>query len=106
MRWYLSGSQKAAKNLQLRNRSGIVAVMALKVGVICRSCGRGIEVGDPYVAGTGVAGLTPALYGRAENPAPPADLVGQCWQKILRCVNPDCGELHVYTAEDLRLFDE
>jgi len=73
-------------------------VVAQKPGVLCRSCGRAIEIDDDYIPGIRGAEMAASLYGHIhKHPRP--------WQKTLTCGNPDCGKTHTYTTGDLRLYD-
>jgi hypothetical protein len=85
-------------------------VVAPKVGVICKGCGRGIEIDDEYVPG--IRGVQFALKSQ---PSPPGTsltdhlvraLRSGAWEKTLTCGNPDCAKTYEYRSEDLRLFDE
>jgi hypothetical protein len=86
-------------------------VVAQKLGVLCRSCGRGIEIDDEYIPGARVAEIAASLYGpfckriksvERETVGP----VDRPWQKTLTCGNPDCGKTDTYRTDDLRLYDE
>jgi hypothetical protein len=87
-------------------------VVAQKLGVLCRSCGRGIEIGDEYIPGVRVAEIAASLYGHFCKRFPDSverEIVGPVdrpWQKTLTCGNPDCGKTNTYRTDDLRLYDD
>ena len=81
-------------------------IVAQKPGVLCKSCGKGIEIDDEYIPGIRGAELAASLY-RASRPVERkiVDSVIRPWQKTLTCANPDCGKTHTYRTDDLRLYD-
>ena len=86
-------------------------VVAQKLGVLCRSCGRGIEIDDEYIPGVRVAEIEASLYGPfcKRFKSVEREIVGPVdrpWQKTLTCENPDCGKIHTYRTDDLRLYDD
>jgi hypothetical protein len=76
--------------------------MAQKLGVFCRSCGKGIEIDDDYLPGIRGAELAARLYKHLYKPVSAI----RPWQKTLTCENPDCREAHTYGADELRLYDD
>lgn len=82
--------------------------MAVKVGVRCASCGRGIEAAESYVAGVRAADLSKGLYqhasARARLKVPHA--AARPWRKTLTCQNPRCRETHTYESGDLQLYED
>jgi hypothetical protein len=82
-------------------------VVAPKLGVRCKTCGKGIEIDDDYLPGIHGAELAARLYKHFDKPDE-GRIVGTVspWPKTLRCENPDCRETHTYGAGDLRLYDE
>jgi hypothetical protein len=82
-------------------------VVAPKLGVRCKTCGKGIEIDDDYLPGIHGADLAARLYKHFDKPDE-GSIVGTVspWPKTLRCENPDCRETHTYGAGDLRLYDE
>ncbi len=78
-----------------------IVVMARKVGVICKGCARGIEIDDEYVPGIRGAEVAARLYSPFALKSP-----ALAWEETLTCGNPDCGETHEYSSEDLRLYNE
>ncbi len=86
-------------------------VVAQKPGVLCKSCGKGIEIDDEYIPGIRGAELAASLYGHFyKHFSKPVegkivDSAIRPWQKALTCGNPDCGETHTYRTDDLRLSD-
>lgn len=83
-------------------------VMAQKVGVLCKSCGKGIEIDDEYVPGIRDAEMAASLYRPLFKAAEgkTADSAIRPWQKTLTCENPDCRKTHTYRTDDLRLYDD
>jgi len=84
--------------------------MAQKPGVLCKSCGKGIEIDDEYIPGIRGAELAASLYTpfyehSSQQEGRISDFVIRPWQKTLTCVNPDCGKTHTYRTDDLRLYD-
>jgi|CZKX01.1.fsa_nt_gi hypothetical protein len=77
-------------------------MVAHKVGVICRSCGEGIEIEDEYIRGVRAADMAAALY-KPIGKTPP-DFVTMAWQEALTCAHPDCGTTHEYGGDDLVLY--
>jgi len=79
--------------------------------VLCKSCGKGIEIDDEYIPGIRGAEMAASLYkpfyklfskpieGKI------VDSVIRPWQKTLTCENRDCGKTHTYRTDDLRLYD-
>ncbi len=82
--------------------------MAMKVGVRCASCGRGIEAGESYVAGVRAVELSKGLCQhasvRAQMKVPPSG--AGPWRKTLTCQNPRCRETHTCESGDLRLYED
>jgi len=86
--------------------------MARKIGVLCASCGKAIEIDDDYVPGLPpgfpAGELAASIYRRllksvqAKIPYVPS----RPWRKILTCENPDCLRTHTYGTSDLRLYDD
>jgi hypothetical protein len=81
-------------------------VVALKPGVLCKSCGKGIEIDDEYIPGIRGAEMAASLY-TVSRPVKGkiVDSVIMPWQKTLTCANPDCRKTHTYGVDDLRLYD-
>jgi predicted RNA-binding Zn-ribbon protein involved in translation (DUF1610 family) len=81
-------------------------VVAQKPGVLCKSCGKGIEIDDEYIPGIRGAELAASLY-TVSKPVEVkiVDSVIRPWQKTLTCTNPNCGKTHTYRTDDLRLYD-
>jgi hypothetical protein len=79
------------------------AAVAYKVGVICRSCGRRIEIEDEYIPGISAMEMAAAFYKPVAEKF--ADFASVAWQQILTCGNPDCGKTHEYSGHDLLLYD-
>ena len=77
-------------------------VMPCRVGVVCKGCGRMVEVEDEYVRGVSGVETAAAFY------RPVIDSLVQsgrsAWRKTLTCDNPGCGRSHEYTGGDLRLY--
>jgi hypothetical protein len=81
-------------------------LVAPKLGVLCKTCGKGIEIDDEYLPGIQGAELAARLYKHFDKPDEgKVETVGP-WQKTLSCENPDCRETHTYGADDLRVYDE
>jgi hypothetical protein len=83
------------------------AVVAQKPGVLCKSCGEGIEVDDDYLPGIRGAEMAASFYQHFSMPVK-GNLVDSAirpWQKTLTCDNPDCRKTHTYGIDDLRLYD-
>ena len=81
--------------------------VAQKPGVLCRSCGRGIEIDDEYIPGIRVAEMAASLYGQPKSVEREiVSSLNRPWQRTLTCGNPGCGKTHTYRAEDLRLYDD
>jgi hypothetical protein len=82
--------------------------MAQKLGVLCKRCGKGIEIDDDYVPGIGGARLAASLYKHLAKPVEGERLKSAIrpWQRTLTCENPNCRETHTYRTDDLRLYDE
>jgi hypothetical protein len=78
-------------------------VVALKPGVLCKSCGEGIEIDDDYLPGIRGAEMAASLYKHFSTPINSAI---RPWQKTLTCGNPDCRKTHTYGTDDLRLYDD
>jgi hypothetical protein len=78
--------------------------VARKAGVICKSCGEGIEVEDEYIPGIRGAEVAASLYrsigGRN------VDFVNRAWHTTLICRNPDCRQTHEYAGSDLLLYND
>jgi hypothetical protein len=83
-------------------------MVALKAGVLCTSCGQGIEVDDDYLPGIRGAQMAASLYKHFSKPAEGkiVDSAIRLWQKTLTCENPDCQETHTYGTDDLRLYHD
>jgi predicted RNA-binding Zn-ribbon protein involved in translation (DUF1610 family) len=81
-------------------------VVAQKPGVLCKSCGKGIEIDDEYVPGIRGAVLAASLY-QVARPVEGSILSSAIrpWQKTLSCANPDCGKTHTCRTDDLCLYD-
>jgi hypothetical protein len=79
-------------------------VVGLRVGVICKDCGRKIEVEDLYLRGVRAAEMAAALYKPTVGNSP--DLVNAAWQGTLTCGNPDCEKTHQYSGGDLLLYED
>jgi hypothetical protein len=79
-------------------------VVAQKAGVLCKSCGKGIEVDDEYIPGIRGAELAAILYSKPVE-GKIVDSAIRPWQKTLTCGNPDCGKTHTYRTDDLCLYD-
>jgi hypothetical protein len=77
-------------------------VVARKVGVLCKSCGKGIEIDDDYLPGIRGAEIAASLYKLSAKPVSSI----RPWQKTLTCENPNCRETHAYGTGDLRLYDD
>jgi len=82
--------------------------VAIKPGVLCKVCGKGIEIDDDYLPGIRGAEMAASLYARFPESAQGrvVDSAIRPWQKTLTCENPDCGRTFTYTAEDLRMYEE
>jgi hypothetical protein len=78
-------------------------VVSYRVGVICRTCQRSIEVDDEYIQGIRATEMAAALYKSNGRTFP--DLTNAAWQKTLTCENPDCRKTHEYRGGDLLLYD-
>jgi hypothetical protein len=78
-------------------------VVAYKVGVICRSCGRRIEIEDEYIPGIRAREMAAAFYKPVAEKF--ADYANTAWQQILTCGNPDCGKTDEYSGDDLLIYD-
>ena len=59
--------------------------MARGLGVLCKSCKNGIDLGDEYVAAGGKK----------------VDFPNMAWRQTLACPNPACGHKHEYKGDDL-----
>jgi hypothetical protein len=83
-------------------------VVAQKPGVLCKSCGKGIEIDDDYLPGIRGAEMAASFYKRIPKPVGGqiVDSAIRPWQKILTCHNPDCRETHTYGTDDLCLYDD
>ena len=81
-------------------------VVAQKPGVLCKSCGKGIEIDDEYIPGIRGAELAASLY-KVSKPVEgkTVDSAIRPWQRTLTCANLDCGKTHTYKTDDLRLCD-
>jgi len=82
-------------------------VVALKVGVFCKTCGKGIEIDDEYVPGIQGASIYRHFYKYFPKSAKQAvvDSADRPWQKTLTCGTPGCGKTETYEADDVRLYD-
>ena len=78
--------------------------VARKAGVICKSCGDGIEVEDEYIPGMQGTGVAASWYQPSR--AKSVDFVNRAWRTTLLCGNPDCRQTHEYTASDLVLYND
>jgi hypothetical protein len=78
-------------------------VVAYKVGVICRSCGRRIEIEDEYIRGVRAVEMAAVFYKPVAEKF--ADFASVAWQQTLSCGNPGCGKTHEYRGDDLLLYD-
>jgi hypothetical protein len=76
--------------------------MARRIGVICNSCGSAIEIEDEYVSGISGSETVARFYRPVGKMT--LDFANRAWPKTLICRNPKCGQLHKYTAGDLRLY--
>jgi hypothetical protein len=83
-------------------------VVAQKPGVLCKSCGKGIEIDDDYIPGIRGVQMAASFYGRFSKPGQRTvvDSAIGPWQRTLTCENPNCSETHTYRADDLRLYDD
>jgi hypothetical protein len=77
-------------------------VVAFRVGVICRSCRRRIEIEDEYIRGVRAVEMAEALYKPMGKSFP--DLANVAWQRTITCGHPDCRRTHGYTGDDLQLY--
>jgi len=77
--------------------------VAFRVGVICQSCRRNIEVEDEYIPGLRTVEMAAALYQPIGTHSP--DSVNVAWRGTMTCGNPDCGKTHGYRDDDLLLYD-
>ena len=80
-----------------------MVLVAKKAGVICRSCGEGIEIEDEYIPGIRGAEVAAGFYGPVRGR--PVDFVNRTWQRTVTCGNPACGRTHEYGGDDLVIFD-
>jgi hypothetical protein len=78
-------------------------MVAYRIGVVCRSCRREIEIEDEYVRGVRAVEMAAALYKPSGKGLP--DFVNAAWQKTVTCGNPDCGKTNEYSGDDLLLYD-
>jgi len=83
-------------------------IVAQKPGVLCKSCGKGIEIDDVYLPGIRGAEMAASLYKGVSHPVEQkiVDSAIRPWQRTLTCGNPDCRETHTYGIDDLRLYDD
>jgi hypothetical protein len=81
-----------------------IVMVACRVGVICKSCGRPIEIDDQYIRGVRAVEMVPGFYGRTAQGL--ADPVNLAWSQVLSCGNSGCGRTHEYQDGDLRLYEE
>jgi len=85
-------------------------VVAQKPGVLCKSCGKGIEIDDEYIPGIRGAQMAASLcshfYKHFLKSARQrvVDSANKPWQKTMTCAHPGCGKSHMYRTEDLRLY--
>jgi hypothetical protein len=79
-----------------------IVVVAQKIGVVCRSCGKGIEIDDEYLPGIRGAETAARLY---QNSSKPVSAI-KPWQRTLTCEDPHCWQTHTYTSDDFRLYDD
>src|SRR6478672_11000233 len=77
-------------------------VVPYRVGVICKSCGSGIEVDDEYIQGIRATEMAAALYKPAGRTF--SDFVNVAWHETLTCENPDCGQTREYRGGDLLVY--
>ena len=82
--------------------------VAPKPGVLCKSCGKGIEIDDAYLPGIRGAEVAASFYKHISKPVEGkiVDSAIRPWKKTLTCENPDCRETHTYGTDDLRLYDD
>jgi hypothetical protein len=82
--------------------------VAQKLGVLCKSCGKGIEIDDEYLPGIRGAEMAASLYRHFSKPGEGkiVDTAIRPWQRTLTCEDPDCRETHTYGTDDLRLYDD
>ena len=86
-------------------------IVAQKPGVLCKSCGKGIEVDDDYIPGIRGAEMAASFYKPFYKHFPKpvegkiVDSVIRPWETTLTCASPDCGKTHIYRTDDLRLYD-
>jgi hypothetical protein len=78
------------------------ALMAHKIGVICKSCSEAIEVEDQYVPGIRGVEMAENLYKPMKKSG--SELANRAWRKTLVCGNPGCRRPHNYDGSDLRLY--
>ena len=87
-------------------------IVAQRTGVLCKGCGKGIEIDDEYIPGIRAAQMAAGLYGHFYKHFLKSARQGvidsdkKPWQKTLTCATPGCGKPHTYTTEDLRLYDD
>ena len=79
-------------------------VMAGKLGVHCKSCGKEIEIDDDYVRGIRGVQMAANLYMHLSTKAKVAASRIRPWRKTLTCENPACRETHTYGTYDLCLY--
>lgn len=77
--------------------------MAYKVGVICRKCGRKIEIDDEYIHGLEAAEMAARFYKPVAEKF--AGFANAAWRKRLRCEHPECGKTNEYNGSDLLLYN-
>jgi hypothetical protein len=77
-------------------------VVAYRVGVICKSCRRRIEI-DEDIRGVRAIEMAAALYKPIGKTFP--DFVNVTWRETLTCGKPDCGKAHEYRGDNMLLYD-
>jgi hypothetical protein len=76
-------------------------MVAFQVGVICKSCGRTVEIEDEYIRGLEAVEMAAALYKPVTKSFPQSG--NAAWERTLSCGN--CGNAHRYTSGNLRLYN-
>jgi hypothetical protein len=85
-----------------REMADVCVVVAYRVGVICRSCRRRIEIEDEYIRGVRASEMAAALYKPFGTRFP--DFVNVAWQETLTYGIRIAGNAPV-RGEDLLLYD-
>ena len=96
---------RAAPFALLSSRRMYSVGVALKFGVRCKNCGKGIEIDDDYVPGIRGAELAANLYRPLSMPLEVDSAKNTSWQKTRTCENPDCRKTGTYGTHDLLLFE-